>query len=90
MLAVENLVVTDYRNIDKVKGLNLNVRKGEIVGIAGIDGNGQSELIEAITGLRKIKSGKVKLNGKDITNMKPRKITEEGVGHIHKTVISMV
>jgi len=82
VLSIENLVVTDYRNIDKVKGLNLKVRKGEIVGIAGIDGNGQSELIEAITGLRKIKSGNVKLNGKDITNMKPRKITEEGVGHI--------
>lgn len=82
VLAVENLVVTDYRNIDKVKGLNLHVRKGEIVGIAGIDGNGQSELIEAITGLRKVKSGTVKLNGKDITNMKPRKITEEGIGHI--------
>ena len=82
VLSINNLVVTDYRNIDKVKGLNLNVRKGEIVGIAGIDGNGQSELIEAITGLRKIKSGTVKLNGKDITNMKPRKITEEGVGHI--------
>ena len=82
VLTIENLVVTDYRNIDKVKGLNLNVRKGEIVGIAGIDGNGQSELIEAITGLRKVKSGTVKLNGKDITNMKPRKITEEGIGHI--------
>lgn len=82
VIAIDNLVVTDYRNIDKVKGLNLKVRKGEIVGIAGIDGNGQSELIEAITGLRKIKSGSVKLNGKDITNMKPRKITEEGVGHI--------
>jgi len=82
VLAIENLIVTDYRNIDKVKGLNLKVRKGEIVGIAGIDGNGQSELIEAITGLRKIKSGNVRLNGKDITNMKPRKITEEGVGHI--------
>ncbi len=82
VLSINNLVVTDYRNIDKVKGLNLNVRKGEIVGIAGIDGNGQSELIEAITGLRKIKSGTVKLNGKEITNMKPRKITEEGVGHI--------
>lgn len=82
VLSINNLVVTDYRNIDKVKGLNLNVRKGEIVGIAGIDGNGQSELIEAITGLRKIKSGTVKLNGKNITNMKPRKITEEGVGHI--------
>ncbi|WP_155590297.1 ABC transporter ATP-binding protein [Lysinibacillus cavernae] len=82
VLSVNNLVVTDYRNIDKVKGLNLNVRKGEIVGIAGIDGNGQSELIEAITGLRKVKSGTVKLNGKDITNLKPRKITEDGVGHI--------
>lgn len=82
VLTIENLFVTDYRNIDKVKGLNLKVRKGEIVGIAGIDGNGQSELIEAITGLRKIKSGNVRLNGKDITNMKPRKITEEGVGHI--------
>ena len=62
--------------------MNLHVRKGEIVGIAGIDGNGQSELIEAITGLKKVKSGTVKLNGKDITNMKPRKITEEGIGHI--------
>ncbi|MET4559116.1 ABC-type uncharacterized transport system ATPase subunit [Lysinibacillus parviboronicapiens] len=82
VLSIENLVVTDYRNIDKVKGLNLTVRKGEIVGIAGIDGNGQSELIEAITGLRKVKNGTVKLNGKDVTNMKPRKITEEGVGHI--------
>ena len=61
VLSIENLVVTDYRNIEKVKGLNLNVRQGEIVGIAGIDGNGQSELIEAITGLRKVKSGKVKL-----------------------------
>ena len=82
VLAIENLVVADYRNIDKVKGLNLRLRKGEIVGIAGIDGNGQAELIEAITGLRKVKSGSVKLNGKDITNMKPRKITEEGLGHI--------
>ncbi|ATP39409.1 heme ABC transporter ATP-binding protein [Solibacillus sp. R5-41] len=82
ILAIENLVVTDYRNIEKVKGLNLNVRKGEIVGIAGIDGNGQSELIEAITGLRKVKSGKISLNGKDITGLKPRKITELGIGHI--------
>ena len=52
------------------------------MGIAGIDGNGQSELIEAITGLRKVKSGKVTLNGKDITGLKPREITETGIGHI--------
>ena len=55
VLVIKNLVVTDYRGIEKVKGLNLTVRKGEIVGIAGIDGNGQSELIEAITGLTKSK-----------------------------------
>ncbi len=82
ILSIENLVVTDYRNIEKVKGLNLSVRRGEIVGIAGIDGNGQSELIEAITGLRKVKSGKVMLSGKDITGLKPREITETGLGHI--------
>ena len=79
---IENLVVTDYRNIEKVRNLNLSVRRGEIVGIAGIDGNGQTELIEAITGLRKVKSGKVTLNGKDITGLKPRQITETGIGHI--------
>ncbi|NYF24289.1 ABC transporter ATP-binding protein [Sporosarcina sp. JAI121] len=82
VLRVENLVVEDYRKIPKVKGLNLSVRKGEIVGIAGIDGNGQSELIEAITGLRKVKSGKVFLDSKDVTGKKPREITESGLGHI--------
>ena len=79
---IEDLVVADYRNIDKVRNLNLTIRRGEIVGIAGIDGNGQSELIEAITGLRTVKSGKVTLNGQDITGLKPRKITEAGIGHI--------
>lgn len=81
-LNIENLYVTDYRGIDKVKGLNLQVRKGEIVGIAGIDGNGQSELIEAITGLRSVKSGTITLNGQNITGLKPRKITQAGIGHI--------
>ena len=82
VLEVKDLVVTDYRGIEKVKGLNLNVRKGEIVGIAGIDGNGQSELIEAITGLRKVKSGHVFMNGNEITGKHTRKITESGIGHI--------
>lgn len=81
-LVIQDLVVADYRGIDKVKGLNLTVRKGEILGIAGIDGNGQSELIEAITGLRKSKSGSITINGTNLTNKKPRKITESGVGHI--------
>lgn len=82
VLEVKDLVVADYRGIEKVKGLNLHVRKGEIVGIAGIDGNGQTELIEAITGLRKTKSGQVFMNGQEITGNTPRKVTESGVGHI--------
>ncbi|MFC6038352.1 ABC transporter ATP-binding protein [Paenisporosarcina macmurdoensis] len=82
VLEVKDLVVADYRGIEKVKGLNLHVRKGEIVGIAGIDGNGQTELIEAITGLRKAKSGQVFMNGQEITGNTPRKVTESGVGHI--------
>ncbi|RHW39585.1 ABC transporter ATP-binding protein [Lysinibacillus yapensis] len=82
VLQIDSLTVADNRGVDKVKNLNLTVRAGEIVGIAGIDGNGQSELIEAITGLRKVKNGKITLNGKEITNLKPRKITESGVGHI--------
>lgn len=81
-LKVEDLVVLDSRKIPQVRGLNLEVRKGEIVGIAGVDGNGQTELIEAITGLTKPKSGKILLNGVDITNKKTREITEMGVGHI--------
>lgn len=76
------MVVTDYRGIEKVKKLNLSVRRGEIVGLAGIDGNGQSELIEAITGLRKVKSGKIIIGDNDVTNKSPRKITETGLGHI--------
>ncbi|PIC84511.1 ABC transporter ATP-binding protein [Sporosarcina sp. P1] len=82
VLKIENLQVNDYRGVAKLKGLNLSVRRGEIVGIAGIDGNGQSELIEAITGLTKVKSGKILINDEDVTNKKPRKITETGIGHI--------
>ncbi|TXC91896.1 ABC transporter ATP-binding protein [Metabacillus litoralis] len=82
VLTIENLNVKDNRQVFKVKSLNLSVRAGEIVGIAGVDGNGQTELIEAITGLRKVDSGSIKLNDKKIENMHPRKITEKGVGHI--------
>ena len=60
----------------------MDVRAGEIVGIAGIDGNGQSELIQAITGLRKVESGSVELKGKSIVGMHPRQITELSVGHV--------
>lgn len=81
-LNIENLVVKDQRKINKVDGLNLEVRYGEIHGIAGVDGNGQSELLEALTGLRKVESGKVTLNGKDITNKTPREIQNAGMNNI--------
>ncbi|MDU7502029.1 MAG: ABC transporter ATP-binding protein [Finegoldia magna] len=82
VLDIKDLVVKDSRNIDVVKNLNLQVRRGEIVGVAGVDGNGQSELIEAITGLRKIESGKVTLKGKDITILSPREIIDSGMNTI--------
>lgn len=82
VLSVQGLVVNESRGLQAVKGLDLEVRAGEIVGIAGIDGNGQSELIQAIAGLAKTESGKILLNGKEIQNLPPRKITEIGFGHI--------
>ncbi|APB30395.1 ABC transporter ATP-binding protein [Vagococcus teuberi] len=82
ILSVKDLYVKDNRGLEAIKGLDLDVRAGEVVGIAGIDGNGQTELIQAITGLKKIESGKVMLRDKDITNLKPRQITESNVGHV--------
>lgn len=82
VLEIKDLVVKDARGVTVVDHLNLTVRAGEIVGIAGVDGNGQTELVEAITGLIKAESGSIKLNGQDIFNLPPRKITEAGIGHI--------
>lgn len=82
VLKINDLVVKDNRKLAAVKNLDLEVRAGEILGIAGIDGNGQTELIEAITGLTKSESGSIKLNNKVITNHSPRKVTESGLAHI--------
>lgn len=82
VFTVENLYVNDNRGISQVNDLSLSVKRGEILGIAGIDGNGQREFIEAITGLRKIESGKVTINGKDITNNSPCGIIESKVSTI--------
>lgn len=79
MLKVENLWTSGEKEISKIRGIDLEVRAGEIVGIAGIDGNGQSEFIEAITGLRKVEKGKVYLDGQDITNLSPKKIRKSGL-----------
>ncbi|MCT4781822.1 MULTISPECIES: ABC transporter ATP-binding protein [Exiguobacterium] len=82
VLDIQKLVVKDSRGIEVVEGLDLQIRSGEILGIAGIDGNGQTELIEAISGLKKPEGGKIFLNGNDVTGFTPRKVTEAGVGHI--------
>ncbi|MGG0336404.1 ABC transporter ATP-binding protein [Priestia aryabhattai] len=82
VLTIKELVVEDSRGVEAVSSLNLSVRAGEIVGIAGVDGNGQTELIEAITGLKKIKSGSITLKNQELSTLSTRKITESGVGHI--------
>ncbi|HEM5036092.1 TPA: ABC transporter ATP-binding protein [Streptococcus suis] len=82
ILSIKDLVVNENRGIPAVKGLSLDVRAGEVVGIAGIDGNGQSELIQAITGLRKVKSGSITIKGEEVVGKTPRKITEMQVSHV--------
>ena len=82
VLDVKDLHCNDYRGVEIVKGLNLQVRRGEIVGIAGIDGNGQTELVEVITGLRKGISGQVLVNGTDVFNKSPRFGFVHGVSSI--------
>jgi simple sugar transport system ATP-binding protein len=81
VIEVSDLVVEDDRGLVAVNGLNLTVRGGEIVGLAGVDGNGQSELIEALTGLRKPLSGTIRLGGRDVTGAGVRESAAES-GHI--------
>jgi general nucleoside transport system ATP-binding protein len=82
ILHVENLQVQDDRRVTTVHDVSFDVREGEILGIAGVQGNGQRELVEALTGLRPIIGGKVILTGHDITHATPREITERGTGHV--------
>jgi general nucleoside transport system ATP-binding protein len=82
LLDVQDLHVRDDRGIEKVRGVSLEVRAGEIVGIAGVDGNGQTELIDALTGLQKIESGTATIAGYELTHATPRAALDAGVGHI--------
>ncbi len=82
VLEVKDLHVQDDRGLDVVRGISFEVRAGEILGIAGVQGNGQTELAEALTGLRSTKSGHFILAGKDVTGEPPRPITEAGLGNI--------
>jgi ABC-type uncharacterized transport system ATPase subunit len=82
VLNVENLTIEDDRGVEVVRHLGLEVCAGEILGIAGVQGNGQTELVEALTGLRKRKSGKVVLKGKELPELHPRRNVEAGQAHI--------
>ncbi len=82
MLKLTNVKVKDNKDYYAVNGVCLEVAAGEILGIAGVDGNGQLELGEAIVGLRRVEEGNISICGKDKTNASPRKILDAGLAHI--------
>lgn len=82
VLEIEDLWVNDNRGLYAVRGVSLEVRAGEIVGIAGVAGNGQTELVEAVTGLRKVEKGRIVLLGNEMTNASPLEFRESGLTHI--------
>jgi simple sugar transport system ATP-binding protein len=82
LLVVEDLTVKNDRGLEAVRGVSLEVRAGEIVGIAGVDGNGQSELIDGVTALRGLESGRVVVAGRDVTRSSTRQVISAGLGHI--------
>ena len=81
-LRVEKLVVKNDKGVQAVKGVSFSVRRGEIVGLAGVDGNGQSELVQALTGLRPTESGRIWIERAEVTHASPRTILQQGVAHI--------
>ena len=82
VIGVEELRVGDNRGLEAVCGVSLSVRAGEVLGIAAIEGNGQSELLEAICGLRRAESGHVRIGGEDVTNRSPGEIRARGLANI--------
>lgn len=82
VLRVENLHALDNKQLPALRGVSFQVRQGEILGIAGVEGNGQTELVEVLTGLRQAEQGTIHVADRDITNCTPRRVREQGVGHI--------
>ena len=82
VLSVRDLVVKDDRENVTVDGVSFTLRAGEVLGIAGVQGNGQTELVEALTGMRQVYTGSIRLLGKEVANATPRTVTEMGVGHV--------
>jgi ABC transporter related protein len=82
ILKVEDIYVPSDRELSKIRGLSFSLKRGEILGIAGVDGNGQKELVEAITGLREVEKGKIHFKNTQISNMTPQFIRKTGIAHI--------
>lgn len=82
VLAVNNVYARDSRGLQALRGLSLSVRAGEVLGVAGVEGNGQSELVEVIAGLQRVDSGDITLGGRSIANMRPKDILRLGVSHV--------
>ena len=82
ILKVEDIYVPSDRELSKIRGLSFSLKRGEILGIAGVDGNGQKELVEAITGLREVEKGKIYFKNTQISNMTPQFIRKTGIAHI--------
>lgn len=81
-LRLENVTANNNRRLPALRGVDLTVRRGEILGIAGVDGNGQAELVEVLAGLRPVTGGRVFLKGQDMTRMRTRQRVRQGLGHI--------
>jgi len=82
LLDVRNLSALNDKGLPALRGLSFSLRQGEVLGIAGVAGNGQRELAEVLTGMRKAESGNVSLFGEDVTGLSPRELIDLGVGHI--------
>lgn len=82
VLEVKDLCALNNKKLEALKKVSFSIRSGEILGVAGVDGNGQSELVECLTGLREVTGGAVAISGRDATRLEPRAILEQGVSHI--------
>ena len=82
VLCIEDLCVTNDKGMPALRGISLGVHPGEILGIAGVSGNGQKEFAEAVSGLRAVDSGRVLLSGEDISNGSPKHIIDKGLGYV--------
>jgi simple sugar transport system ATP-binding protein len=82
VLRIENLLVHDDRGLTAVKGVSFEVRAGEVLAFAGVQGNGQTELVEALTGMRPAANGSITLHGQDLRGMSVRNVLDAGVGHV--------